>query len=236
MKKNKLLVTSIVTGMLFTPFADTNVYAADSSNAANSNAEVEFTLPEDAVAPQLPDGSGKPNPDAGITGNVTGKTGPLTLDYVSNLEFGTHTLETVKKEYNATTKQPYIQISDRRGSGEGWHVTAQLSRFTQGDTPTLSGAKIDLKNGIASSKSGNEAPIPEENVVLNSGGSAVNVVNAAAKAGEVPTAQGLGTWTNSWLATQDTNENVILTVPNGAASSGKHTATITWTLVAGPTK
>lgn len=230
MKKNKLLVTSIVTGMLFTPFADTNVYAAD------SNAEVEFTLPGDAVAPQLPDGTGKPNPDAENTGKVTGETGPLTLDYVSNLDFGTHTLETVKKEYNATTKQPYIQISDRRGSGEGWHVTAQLSRFTQGATPTLSGATIDLKNGKALSQSGNVAPTPEQSVVLNSGGSAVNVVSAAAKTGEVPTAQGLGTWTNSWLATQDTNENVILTIPNGAASEGKHTATITWTLVAGPTK
>ncbi|TDM14935.1 WxL domain-containing protein [Macrococcus bovicus] len=239
MKTNKLLATSIAAGLLVTPFVTTNAHAETQS--ATSQARVEFNLPENEVTPQSPDGSGQTNNsivsgdlEKGGTGTITNQTGSLTLDYVTHLDFGVHTIDTARHVYNTTTNQPYIQVSDRRGSGEGWNVTAELGRFNDGKADTLPGAAINLSNGAAKSSATTSQPIPEDNIELVSGQGAQPVVKAAAKTGEISTAEGLGTWTVDWLSSNPENEKVTLTVPEGAASPGTHTATITWTLGATP--
>ncbi|ULG72713.1 WxL domain-containing protein [Macrococcus brunensis] len=228
MKTNKILATTLIAGLAVAPFVSTSAFAADST------AKVTFTAPTDTVTPKLPTAPGTNNPDAPTQGTVNTVGGPLTLDFVSNIEFGTHAINPATTVYQSTTLQPYIQVSDRRGTGEGWNVTAQASAFTDGSASTLPGSTITLNNGAEASTSSTPAPLPNASIVLPTAGAAAPVVNAAAKTADLKTAQGLGTWLTSWISSNATNEKVTLTVPEAAATPGTHTSTITWTLSASP--
>ena len=52
-----------------------------------------------------------------------------------------------KKTYQSTSLKPFIQITDNRGTGAGWKVTAAASSFNDGTKDTLSGAVITFNNG-----------------------------------------------------------------------------------------
>ncbi|WP_192917685.1 WxL domain-containing protein [Companilactobacillus mishanensis] len=56
--------------------------------------------------------------------NGTGSVGQLTLDYVSNLRFGTHSIKQGGISVPATNTHAMVQITDLRGNGNGW--TLQL--------------------------------------------------------------------------------------------------------------
>src|SRR5699024_1746651 len=140
------------------------------------------------------------------TDSPTGNAGPLTLDYVSSIDFGVHEIAGGTKIYEAETLKPFIQVTDRRGTGTGWTVTAQASALTQGETATLSGSIIGFNGGEAVSAGNAEAPTSVQPVVLNTCGDAVSVVTAAVN-------QGLGTWVNRWFPTDSEailNNNVTL--------------------------
>lgn len=160
-------------------------------------------------------------------------SGLLTLDYVPLIDFGTHEIVDTMI-YESTTLEPFIQVSDRRGTGQGWSVTAKASHFTNDDSiESLQGAKVIFSNGEAVS-TGHVTGVPPstKEVVLYTGGDAVTVVTAAVDTG-------LGTWMNRWLPTGGTegavtNDNVTLDIPSGSATIGKHKAVITWTLTDAP--
>lgn len=199
--------------------------------AATSNATVTFTLPSDAppvLDPADPTQPYDPGP-GDPTDPPTEETGPLTLDYVSSFDFGTHVADVEQQILESTILRPFIQVTDRRGTGAGWHVTAQLSEFSEGTpaTPSLPGAYITLMNGSVISPVMDNPPTANDPVVLNAGDVAVQVVTAAED-------HGLGSWITRWFPQSPTdselNDSVTLTVPAFAASEGTHTATITWTL------
>src|SRR5699024_11566534 len=80
----------------------------------------------------------------------TGNIGPLTLDYVSSVDFGTDEIEGQTSMYEAEVLRPFIQVSDRRGTGGGWAVTAKASHFVsvgEGLEQTLLGSVITFKDG-----------------------------------------------------------------------------------------
>lgn len=210
--------------------------------AATSDANVTFTAPdtEGPVAPLNPEDINQPLNPGEEDGNTTGETGPLTLDYVSHLNFGDEPLDlanTADLEINAVTSNPSLQVSDRRQTGEGWNVTASLSSFVNNSTNSLNGATIILRNGLAASPLGGlQAPNVTNTLELTSDNIAATVVNANGvdASNILNTAQGLGTWVTSWLGTEGENENVLLTVPARTATAGDHSAEITWTLTSGP--
>lgn len=161
-------------------------------------------------------------------------SGLLTLDYVSLIDFGTHEISNTMV-FESTTLEPMIQVSDKRGTGQGWSVTAKASLFTNEEgLESLQGAKIIFMNGEAVSESQHHSGAPDSNpeVILHTGGDAALVVSA-------PVNKGLGTWINRWLPTGGTesavtNDNVMLDIPSGSATIGKHKAIITWTLTDAP--
>lgn len=238
-KKIKRIVSFTIIGALAV------LGLAQSVEAADSDAIIEF-IPagDDTPAPPVLDPT-DPEEEYDYESEVpgdpqdepTGETGPLTLDYVSSINFGENPIEGGNVTYESTTLRPFIQVTDRRGTGEGWNVTAQAASFsTEIDENTrentLPGSFITFNNGDVISPSTLEtleAPVLQEPIELIMGGEASEVVTAAPNTG-------LGSWITRWFPTNETgtNNNVTLEVPAGAATTGTHTATITWTLTSGP--
>ncbi|WP_088041177.1 WxL domain-containing protein [Bacillus sp. EAC] len=237
MKFSKSVVASLV-GIATLAGTMQGVYAADGlPSEGNSKAVVSFIAgtgpvapidPTDPMNPLLP-----PKP-TDPTDPPTGNTGSLTLDYVSSVEFGTNDISNKTEVYSAKSKKPFIQVSDRRGTGEGWTVTAKASKFSNGSNETLLGAVLTFKNGSVISNSLGGSPNPTQTVTLNTDGSTISPVVSASPG------NGLGTWLTSWLGLNPDvndgalNNNVTLTIPAGSATVGNHETTITWTLTDAP--
>ena len=79
-----------------------------------------------------------PTDEDNPTDEPTHNKGPLSLDYVSSIDFGTQKINMYKKEiYESTSLKPFIQITDNRGTGAGWKVTAAASSFNDGSRRIL---------------------------------------------------------------------------------------------------
>lgn len=167
--------------------------------------------------------------DAGGDGNSS----LLTLDTAPQIDFGNIPLSLEAKTYNANKSLPsLLKVTDKRGGGGiGWNVTAKASSFLLEGTEstTIQGAKIIFQPGAVSPFEGHGFASPEAfGFTLDTDTpTSVNVV--AAEKGE-----GLDTWHIDWTSTAETNPNIVLSIPAGAASVGKFTSTITWTLADAP--
>lgn len=219
MRIKKLVTTTLATLLLVTMFSFSAVAAPLAPE--DSDVDISFEAGTDPVNPVDPE-----NPEEETGGPGTGQPGPLSLDFVPELGFGdAHQVSTTTKNYPTITARPYIQISDLRGTGSGWKVTASLSSFKNETSDTLNGAYITLSNGEAvSAATGVAAPTPSQNVRLTSDDEDTPVITAAAE-----TLAGRGTWVNRWF-TPGGDTHITLTVPAAAATIGQHTAVITWTL------
>ena len=201
----------------------------------DSAASIEFTNPEvENVPPKDPENPANDLTDGDGSTNNKKPQSLLSLDYVTNLDFDTHEVNQAKGTYNTVTQKPFVQVSDRRQTGEGWDLRVQLGEFASGIGPaTLVGSTINFKNARTQTPGpGTNAPTTSE-VTLTAGGESAQIASAAAKTGSLSTAQGLGTWLIDWIKDGE-NDNVTLTVPANEASAGQHSATITWTLTSGP--
>ncbi|EAE7685630.1 WxL domain-containing protein [Listeria monocytogenes] len=217
---------------LFAPSAFAVTSEGDSKATVKFKAGTGVVNPVDPENPTKPIGPLDPsNP----TDPGTGNTGSLTLDYVSSVNFGEHEVSSTEQSYSSTSRKPFIQISDRRGTGAGWKVTATATAFQNEDgAASLSGATLSFKNGETASASATATtPTAAQTVELPTDGtSIVSVVSAKSS-------EGMGTWINRWFGatpndTASLNDNVKLTIPAGSATLGDHEATITWTLSDAP--
>ena len=204
--------------------------------SAKSNATIVFlpsTSPPPVVDPTNPTEPYDPDPTdpTDPQDKPTGDTGHLTLDYVSSIDFGTQKIEGGKSLYESTVLRPFIQVTDRRAENTGWAVTASLSKFeNEGTEGTLPGSVLTFKDGTPISAGKSEAPYAYKNVQLYPDGDASWVLWAEEDVG-------VGTWINRWYPSSPemaSNDNVLLEVPAGAATIGKHKAAITWTLTSAP--
>lgn len=190
----------------------------------SSETNISFTEFTGITDPKNPE-----NPGEGSGESGTGQNGPLSLDYVPDIAFGSHTVSSTLQIYNTTAAQPYIQITDLRGTGAGWRVSAALSSFKTGGVASLNGASLLLKNANATSSYATTAPVPANPVTLTSDGTPADVVSASNAGG----GQGRGTWLVRWYPVGG-GADVQLSVPAASASVGTHAATITWTLYDAP--
>ena len=232
MKLKHFVKGSLLAGLVLLPVLGTTVDAAPGDYelpSANSDATVNFTLPQDTPPIIDPENPGQDNDDQ----NGTGQTGPLTIDWVSDLNFGTHQLSVEEETYEALNKAPFVQVSDRRGTGAGWNLTVQATPFTSdglGLQESLPGAKLTFTDGEAVSRIN---PIFAPNVADSI---EVNTNNEATRVATATSGEGVGSWVTRWLKEEgaDTNSKVALTVPQAAATPGSHTSTLTWTLTDAP--
>ena len=225
MKLTKTLaVTGLATALMITGSgivsADETAPKAETGSASVILSGSNGETPPEIIDPTLPVDPENPGVDPG----ETGQTGPLTIDYVPHFDFGSVEIGEKPTVTAATNAKASVQISDRRASGEGWSLTASLSKFTDSEDKSqeLKGVSIALPAGKATTTAGNVSP---EAVTLaanlTANGESATIFKADENAG-------LGSWANVI-----TPGDVKLSVGSGNLA-GDYSATMTYTLANAP--
>jgi len=117
-------------------------------------------------------------------------------------------------------------VNDARGSGAGWNVTFQASRFTTAGSVQLPASSLVLTAPVVTPATGNIAVVPvlEGTTFTLDGASAVPIVHALALTGQ-----------GGWTMTQGNalGGDLALSIPTTAAA-GTYTSNLTFTLATGP--
>ncbi|WP_275401055.1 WxL domain-containing protein [Enterococcus faecium] len=234
--KKQVFYTLAATVLLSSSLLSTlNVQADETEpikDSATSTAKITFTGdnsdPVNPVDPDDPDNPVNPVDPDDPDNHGTGDNGPLSIDYVSNITFGTQDISTTSQVYNAENAEPHVQITDKRGVEGGWTLTAAATKFVASDNSELKGAELSFKNGVAETTSDNTSKAPVTSDLIFDNTEAKTVMTADSLKGQ-------GTWLDVFKGTEGNNTNVQLSVPSGSAQAKEYTSTITWTLTAGPT-
>lgn len=145
----------------------------------------------------------------------------LTLDSVSDIDFGTVTIS--NDEFDIPSSgSPSLTVSDFRGTSVGWHVTAALSNFSnteREETNSLQAAELQLIGSNVESSVDETKGLTNTTIISGDELGSLPVVNA-------PNGTGTGVSIANWSSANLTVPDSVLAI----ASEGTHSATITWTL------
>ncbi|MFS7388936.1 WxL domain-containing protein [Carnobacterium maltaromaticum] len=231
MKKSSLIITTFALASF--AFGGAKVQAEVSSTHTSEN-KINFTAGEDVVTPPVdptnPDNPNVPNPvdPTDPTNPGTGQTGPLSIDYVSNIKFGEHKITGKDIAYKAKNANPFVQVTDLRGASDGWNLSAKMTEFKSGNK-VLRGATLAIKDGVVKAgSSSNISLAPTKSDILFDNTESKTVMNAKDKGGR-------GTWLTIWSGTDQANEAVQLNVVAGTPEANtEYTSSITWELADAP--
>ena len=245
MKTTKILTSAIVLSTLGLAAAPA-VHAADHTETITSTGKIGFIEDKDPTKPIDP--TDPTNPVDPTDPGTPGTAGPLSIDYVSNFDFGSDNkisgddktyyakpIEATDNGGNKVQRANYLQVTDKRGSNIGWYLTVtQGAQFNDGKAD-LDGAKLQMTNQTLNSKNmdlNNPSNIPAiDNATMTmTPGDDIKVLTAGKN-------QGMGTWTDAFGvydtdAAKDTaSKAVSLEVPgNSAKNVASYTTDLTWTL------
>ncbi|ANK62887.1 WxL domain-containing protein [Loigolactobacillus backii] len=233
MKKLSLLTLAAAGGLLISGGISGTALAA-STSTANTDATASFTDNTDPTNPVDPEDPDIDNPGGG---GETENPGPLSLDYASNLDFGTNAVPKTNTTYIAkddhnkdgsTTFANYAQVTDQRsGAVKGWSLTvSEDAQFKAAKSGTeLTGAELSLGKGTTKTTSDNSATggtVTSSEAKLSTDGATTQVMNAT-------TGNGFGTWVDSFG--QKGGSTVKLMVPAAAhPEADAYNTTLTWNL------
>lgn len=159
----------------------------------------------------------------------TNQKGKLTINSVSNIVFpntklGNESGVPIKAQVPVGEKLG-VQVTDIRGTGAGWKLTASATEFQNTDKSlTLRGAKVTIPgSGKTVTEEGNDLTFEPtaQTIVL---GPNQNVVMSAAKE------KGLGKWLHYFESESD---KVTLDIPSGNKVAN-YISNVTWTLEDAP--
>ena len=166
---------------------------------AHSTGSIKYVTDNSTTDPIDPT---NPDPDKPVTptdpGHENPGAGPLSIDYVSNINFGEQkttgtdatyyaNLDKISESDGTASEVPnFVQVTDKRGSNAGWHLSVTEDTQFKNGNDTLDGALITMKNGTLSTPNDGEAPTASTEIKLVPG-QLQNVVDAA-------TDKGTGTW------------------------------------------
>ncbi|MEG2708410.1 MAG: WxL domain-containing protein [Vagococcus sp.] len=222
MKKNKLLVSTLILGGMF------------ATAASVSAAEGDFVPTEENTAGEItinaPDTQTPVDPEGGEgDGEGTGQIGLLTLDYVPSFNFGEIEISSSTQTVTNTSINPYVQTTDVRGTGEGWSLSLEISPFTSGTEATgietLKGAIVTisgLTSSVTDTDSTSTAPTSGTDLTFAVGEAAASnvLLNSGMNSG-------MGTWVSKFEKAGE--QSVSLTIPSGN-KAGTYTSDFNWTL------
>lgn len=166
------LATALI---LFSTVLGAVVSQAADSDQATTKGRVTFqaggTDPEGEIEvnpPTNPEEPGEVIDPEDKPGGETGAGGPLSLDFAPNLDFDIQDISTKDMTYYASLQNAkvvpegetvpeegaeakevpnFVQITDKRGSGEGWNLSVtQKGQLKTKDGKVLTGAQISFEN------------------------------------------------------------------------------------------
>ena len=227
MNKKRTFLSSILAISLAVVLLVLPVSAAAARDEAESEATFTLTAGDDSVEPAEPG-----------DGVITEHSGPLSLDYVPNFRFGEKTLSSETEIYPDESLRPNVQVSDRRGTGEGWTLSLKATPFQNTEkTRTLKGAVLRIK-GIEifnPNESQSEAPgVVSIGTGLEFGEGIGDGVSHTLMTAAID--KGQGTWLGKFYTvdSEDAITNLVeLEVPAGNYA-GSYKSVLTWTLEATP--
>lgn len=231
MKKSALLTVAAMSGLLLGGVTS-SVSAAETSSAT-SKASATFTNATDPTTPIDPTDPTDPENPGGGPG--TGNAGPLSLDYVSDLDFGTHEVPTTDQIYAAkddtdTTGNAipnYVQVTDQRaGTPKGWTLlVTQNAQFASASDTTLDGAQISFSGTAITANASTADGAATHDVTLTPGTSTVIMDASAGKC--------FGTWADKWGDTGSSTAKLAVPVATHPEAEA-YTANLTWSLTDTP--
>lgn len=170
---------------------------ADYLRTMDSNSIVKFIADDAGTKPINPLDPKNPEPPTPEPPKQ-GTSGPLSIDYASDFDFGIQEISTIDKYYYAKPqlyKSPvaptpnFVQVTDKRGTNAGWVLNLkQEGQFKNEATQnkTLVGAKLTFTKGEVISNGDGTAP-SNYKFTLDPTGATSKVMQADVN-------QGTGTW------------------------------------------
>lgn len=233
MKKQLTLFSIAALGALAMTAGPINA-KAEVVKEAGSEATITAVAGEETVIPVNPDKPDEPGNNNPEDGTETGQTGPLQINFVSHLNFGTD-IKITSKNVTANaknTKTPYFQVSDLRGNGEGWSLKVSLGEFkAAGSEKTIPGATVAFNNGVAvTSNETNDNPATTSDLVLDVAGTSKPMLTATK-------GNGRGTWLAAYPKTAGAvdNDKIVFNAPtNSIDANTDYTSVLTWQLTDTP--
>lgn len=214
MKLTKMSILGLValTGITL---SSTSVFAAEVGKEAT---------PAEITIEKADDTGGGTDPIIPIDPIDPPNTGELRIDAVSPFTFGSVKLGSAasKDAIVAEGKSLGVQVSDFRGGGLGWKLTAKIADLKGITTPTnILKAKISIPAGKISTSATEEGAIlfPATSSAVTLSGDEATVMGAKVK-------NGLGTWADDFTAD---GKKVTISIPTNAYID-TYKGDITWSL------
>ncbi|EGO7558470.1 WxL domain-containing protein [Enterococcus faecalis] len=212
-KRNLMVMLGLSVSVLGSQFVTANGEEVE-GNGASTNATLLFEenkTPTDPVIPPIdptdPNGSDKP----------TGNTEALRIDLAPNFHFGKFSVGSGEKNANNTRKNSNLQVTDGRGTLEGWMVSVSRTDFKNGDH--LLPAALTLSPGEVSDGKNNKVELTgnsTKKVVVNTEAQPIFSANKN---------EGGGTYYQNF-----DGERATLAFNSNEAKKGLYNAEIKWTL------
>ncbi|CAD5901549.1 conserved exported hypothetical protein [Carnobacterium maltaromaticum] len=210
--------------------------------------DTDSTVVQERLAPPNP--LDPLNPDLEVDPenkpNLPEEQGQLSIDFISQFNFGTQSISTQDKTYyvnsqrllnedgtvNNTEERPnFVQVSDRRPSNQrgGWELSlSQESQFSTSDGKELVGAQLQLANAELISPQENSNPSFVETLQNLIPGVRQPLIIAEGDEGQ-------GTWVYRFGDSTTGSESVKLQVPKGSNPNAEsYSTTLNWELSAIP--
>lgn len=262
-------ITKITSALLLSAFTlgATSPVFADQVAALTTDATVKFKAESqdadnggETVDPTNPGGNGiKPDTGEGSTGTK----GPLRVDFALNFKFGTVTISGNAADYhplylkanvldeNGKVTDPlqskyvphYVQVTDNRGTNEGWQLTVSATPFKGTKVDTKADLKATLMLGT-SEFSSPVKPVDGKDFKPEKLNTNIKLTSEPQTLIEAKENQGMGSWATVFsnnkiadISNLDTNPNITLSVPADSKKdpNEEYKSTITWTLSSTPT-
>lgn len=192
---------SIFASIQTAAYAQEQVYPSEGDVGFIAGSEI--TPPVDPNDPD-PNKPARPIDPTDPDGPRPGTTGPLSIDYISNFDFGQQEITNKDRTYYARAQRyfdtdylspNYVQVTDTRGEYTGWQLLVRQTNQFYAEKATkyhtLTGARITLSNPESDSVSDSQAPELNPQIALE-GDNRSNVVMQASENA------GIGTWVNRW--------------------------------------
>lgn len=209
--KRLICLSLLIVNLTFTGGQVANATSGSHSLGNSGTVKVEGPEKSELIDPENPETAVDP-------GEGYSTTGPLRIDYISDLSFGLNKINATGRVYDSLAQlfhsetDPrgyYVQISDFRENVSGWQLqVAQTSQFNNNviqntQEQELVGATLSLTKAWANTNSGRnpgEIEITNEAIAISEIGASYTVAIA-------DTDMGKGTWTIAFGGSPGYQEN-----------------------------